>query len=268
MRALACGSSAASTCRPPGQRSMPAACVRISDVVRHGAQITGSDEPNITTTGTPNAAAMCAGPESLPTKSVAPRSNDFISWSGAPATVRYWRKGEDRRPARDEYRIEIQSSLQMTRHVQEAVGAARSCRVRRPPDVLPHIGRTARASANSLARGISDIGDAPDKTSPTPDVRPCEPCVRRPGSPALAGSGRCKQTACGSAQSPLANALRRARSGVALRCLHAGSGKAPDASRAIRPSLGREQMFRYRDYLRRPRESGLRRPPRGARSGR
>ena len=57
-------------------------------VVRHGAQITGSDDPNITTAGTPNAAAIWAGPESFPTKSIARERSDFTSDSGDPATVR------------------------------------------------------------------------------------------------------------------------------------------------------------------------------------
>ncbi len=43
----------------------------ISEAVRHGPQMAGSDAPKMTTTGTPKAAAMWAGPESLPTKSEA-----------------------------------------------------------------------------------------------------------------------------------------------------------------------------------------------------
>ena len=51
--------------------------------VRHGAQFTGSLGPNSTTTGTPKAAAMCAGPLSLPMKSCAPAMRLFTSASGA-----------------------------------------------------------------------------------------------------------------------------------------------------------------------------------------
>ncbi len=36
--------------------------------VRHGAQTSASDEPKNTSCGTPNAAARCAGPESLPAR--------------------------------------------------------------------------------------------------------------------------------------------------------------------------------------------------------
>src|SRR5579859_31101 len=68
--------------------SMPAGPASTSACVRHGAQIAGSDAPKITTTGIPNAAAMWAGPESFPRNNAAPAMSDWISASGAPATVR------------------------------------------------------------------------------------------------------------------------------------------------------------------------------------
>src|SRR5689334_24455147 len=68
--------------------AMPLDPVSTSAGVRHGAQITGSDAPKITTAGTPNAAAMWAGPESFPMNNDAPAMRDLISASGAPATVR------------------------------------------------------------------------------------------------------------------------------------------------------------------------------------
>ena len=52
-------------------------------VVRQGAQFTGSLGPNRTTTGTPKAAAICAGPLSLPMNSCAPAIRFFTSPSGA-----------------------------------------------------------------------------------------------------------------------------------------------------------------------------------------
>src|ERR1044072_2931566 len=68
---------------------MPPGDVTIWDGVRHGPQITGSEAPKITTTGRPKAAAMWAGPESLPTKSAACASRFLTSESGAPEMVRY-----------------------------------------------------------------------------------------------------------------------------------------------------------------------------------
>ena len=47
---------------------MPFLSASTSFAVRHGAQTTGSEDPNSTTTGIPKAAAMCAGPLSFPMK--------------------------------------------------------------------------------------------------------------------------------------------------------------------------------------------------------
>src|ERR1035437_3036885 len=63
-----------------------------SPVVRHGPHMAGSLRPKMTMEGTPKAAAMWAGPESLPTKSAAEASRDLISESEA-WRVRYWRNG-------------------------------------------------------------------------------------------------------------------------------------------------------------------------------
>ena len=74
--------ASASITRAGSTLSMPPAAT-ISEV-RHGPQIAGSDDPKITTTGMPKAAAMCAGPESLPTNSADPPSSSLTSFSGAP----------------------------------------------------------------------------------------------------------------------------------------------------------------------------------------
>src|SRR5579872_2988946 len=52
--------------------------------VFQGAQISWSDGPKSTTEGTPNAAAIWAGPLSFPMNRDAPDSSDLISLSGAP----------------------------------------------------------------------------------------------------------------------------------------------------------------------------------------
>src|SRR5206468_1537822 len=59
--------------------AMPSGAVTIWDAVRHGPQIAGSEAPKITTTGRPKAAAMWAGPESLPMKRAAWPSTFLIS---------------------------------------------------------------------------------------------------------------------------------------------------------------------------------------------
>ena len=69
--------------------SMPRGLESATDSVRHGCHISGSDEPNNTTTGTPNAAAMCAGPLSLPRNKLAPASRFFTSSSDSPARPSY-----------------------------------------------------------------------------------------------------------------------------------------------------------------------------------
>src|SRR5260370_19529311 len=61
-----------------------------ADAVCHGRQMAGSDAPNSTTTGRPNAAAIWAGPLSFPKNSDAPANKDFTSSSVAPQTQVYW----------------------------------------------------------------------------------------------------------------------------------------------------------------------------------
>ena len=61
-------------------RSRP---VSTCDSVRHGAHVTGSDAPKITTTGTPKAAAICAGPLSFPRNRAAPEMRLFTRVSGS-----------------------------------------------------------------------------------------------------------------------------------------------------------------------------------------
>src|SRR5207253_2814381 len=58
--------SAAAITSSTAIRPMASGFVRTCPSVRQGAQFTGSLGPNSTTTGTPKAAAMCAGPLSLP----------------------------------------------------------------------------------------------------------------------------------------------------------------------------------------------------------
>src|SRR5690242_5861701 len=73
---------------------MPAGDCTISEAVRQGPQIAGSDDPKITTTGIPKAAAMWAGPESFPTNRADPASRSRTSLRGAPERQRYARNGE------------------------------------------------------------------------------------------------------------------------------------------------------------------------------
>src|SRR5437016_8834123 len=54
----------------------------------------GSLDPKMTMVGRPKAAAMWAGPESLPMKREADARSDLISARGASEIVRYARKGE------------------------------------------------------------------------------------------------------------------------------------------------------------------------------
>src|SRR2546425_498625 len=78
--------TAATTCSVETE-AMPSALLRTSEQVLHGRHTSTFEEPKITTTGMPNAAAMCAGPESLPKKRAAFASRFLISASGAPASV-------------------------------------------------------------------------------------------------------------------------------------------------------------------------------------
>ena len=59
--------------------AMPPGAETTSPAVRHGPQICGSLGPKITTEGSPKAAAMWAGPESLPTNNNAEASRAFKS---------------------------------------------------------------------------------------------------------------------------------------------------------------------------------------------
>src|SRR5258708_2411190 len=78
---------------------MPLGELRISDGVRHGPQMRESELPNTTAAGTPKAAAICAGPESLPTNSDAPEVTDISSLKGGLAKVRHARNGARSSPA-------------------------------------------------------------------------------------------------------------------------------------------------------------------------
>src|SRR4051794_9624497 len=61
--------SMAAVTRSMATLSMGPSALTTSPEVPQGPQIAGSERPKMTTGGTPNAAAMCAGPESLPMKS-------------------------------------------------------------------------------------------------------------------------------------------------------------------------------------------------------
>ena len=73
------------------RRSTPR-LVSTCDSVRQGAHVTGSEGPNSTTTGTPNAAAMCAGPLSLPMNKARPPSGSLTRASGRFARPEICRK--------------------------------------------------------------------------------------------------------------------------------------------------------------------------------
>src|SRR3954452_17115414 len=67
---------------------------RTCDGTCQGAQTTGFDGPNNTTTGIPNAAAIWAGPLSFPAKIVAADRRFLTSCRCAPATVRKSEKAD------------------------------------------------------------------------------------------------------------------------------------------------------------------------------
>ena len=75
-------------------RAISSGDVSTRDSVRQGAHVTGSDGPNRTTTGIPNAAATCAGPLSLPMNKDAPDIRLFTSANGALRITRNWPNGE------------------------------------------------------------------------------------------------------------------------------------------------------------------------------
>src|SRR5215510_5043263 len=70
--------------------AMPSGLLSASEQVFQGRHTSMFEGPKSTITGSPNAAAMCAGPESLPRNRVALASRSLISGSGAPASVRYF----------------------------------------------------------------------------------------------------------------------------------------------------------------------------------
>src|ERR1017187_8442402 len=78
--------------------AMPPSAATTSPMVRHGPHMAGSLGPKMTTEGTPKAAAMWAGPESLPTNSAAGASSDLMSESEV-CRVGYARKGARLSPA-------------------------------------------------------------------------------------------------------------------------------------------------------------------------
>jgi hypothetical protein len=138
---------------------MPAGLWTTTDSVRQGCQMAGSDAPKIATTGRPKAAAIWAGPESLPRNSDAPLSNDLISPSGAPTPCGIRERRPDLRPAGDEYGIEIQRFAQEPRGGEEAGGGPGLIRLRcHGMDHRVSAGGWGVPAANSFARGISTRG--------------------------------------------------------------------------------------------------------------
>ena len=124
--------------------------------VRHGAQVTGSDAPKIATTGTPNAAAMCAGPLSLPMNSAAPDIRLLTRASGSFFKTRNYSNGANRHPVRPETPVPGPATAGRLRQIALR---ATSYRARMRTDESQRNSRDpVQASADSFARGISPCG--------------------------------------------------------------------------------------------------------------
>src|SRR6185312_1013578 len=78
--------SSAAIARETGMCWRPSGATIDRKSVCHGPQMAGFDGPNRTTLGTPKAAAMCAGPLSFPTNSVAFEMSAFTRSSGSRKT--------------------------------------------------------------------------------------------------------------------------------------------------------------------------------------
>ena len=105
--------------------------------------MTGSEVPNSTTTGTPNAAAMCAGPLSLPTKSAAPAISSSLLERSARSAGGSAAKGDEivSRPAN---KHRLQSSSAVAPRLRGTAPPARSFRCRRCEGMDHRIGRLRR----------------------------------------------------------------------------------------------------------------------------
>src|SRR5579883_889481 len=79
----------APTTQETGKEAIGPSALIASAGVRQGAHVSSDDGPKRTTSGTPNAAAACAGPESLPRNRAASHIRRAISASLEPTTVRH-----------------------------------------------------------------------------------------------------------------------------------------------------------------------------------
>ena len=103
--------------------AMPPGAEMIFEAVRQGPQMAGSEAPKMTTTGRPKAAAMWAGPESLPTKRAAAASRFLISAKRRAAEgAELGEGGEVVGGAADEDGVEA-GLAQVAGDFQEAIGA-------------------------------------------------------------------------------------------------------------------------------------------------
>ena len=193
----------------------PAGTVSTAASVFQGAQITGSEGPNSTTTGTPKAAAMCAGPLSLPMNSAAPASRrlDLVAGSRPDMHAEAVELVQALARPGDEDGLQVQLAARSCQRPRGSAPRARSCPARKLRDAAPRSGRAAAVatSANRARARDSPAWARPDKTSPKPDVPRYELCARLPESSERAGSGRCTARESGNAQSRPASWRARRR---------------------------------------------------------
>ena len=120
---------------------MPPGAFTTSDAVRHGPQIAGSEAPKITTKGNPTAAAMWAGPESLPTKSDAEASSRRTSSSGAPRSAFMTRKDIEKQNSQRLFDLLVRGGLRprYDNRSKEILTCPRGGTARRPARILFYI---------------------------------------------------------------------------------------------------------------------------------
>ena len=204
--------------------------VSTRDSVRHGAHVTGSDGPNSTTTGTPNAAAMCAGPLSLPMNRRRARHQVLHVAQRRVAKHLKSAKTATRRRAgpATNHRLQPSGSAAGPRPRQIA-RAARS--FRRSPtqtDAAPRrASRPGCCPRDQLARAGSPCAAPPARTSPRPNVPPYAPAVLRPESPARAESCANKSSYSDDARTPRRTSRPRPASSTCCACRRGGSTPYP-----------------------------------------
>ena len=163
-----CARSRSTACNRPLDREFAAiapSAFSTSARVRQGAQTSESEGPNNTICGTPNAAATCAGPESLPAKKATRRASIWRSRSAAlPAPWRYGLKPRQIfARASDEDRLTAQRSRSRCRASSRKDRTARSSPALQPEDeslrsAHPAQYRDRPAPVRMRARGTSPIG--------------------------------------------------------------------------------------------------------------